>query len=179
MISPVLLAIGVAVKAGNPRLPFLFRQIRIGQYGRPFSLVKFRTMNPGKDDCTVTTSNDSRITKVGKFLRKYKLDELPQLWNVLKGDMSFVGPRPDVPGYADKLEGADRIILNLKPGITCPATIKFRNEDELLACQADPLKYNDEVLWPEKVRLNREYALHNSFIEDLKIIFRTLGILKK
>lgn len=175
LISPALLAIGVAVKIENPSLPVFFRQNRIGQFGRTFSLIKFRTMNPGDDNSPVTVSNDSRVTKVGKFLRKYKLDELPQLWNVLKGDMSFVGPRPDVAGYADKLEGDDRIILKLKPGITCPATIKFRHEEEILARQSNPREYNDRVLWPEKVRLNKEYALNHSFIGDLKVIFQTLG----
>lgn len=178
LILPLLLALCIVVKAENPRLPVFFRQIRIGQYGRPFSLVKFRSMNPGSENNTITTSNDSRVSKVGKFLRKYKLDELPQLWNVLKGDMSFVGPRPDVPGYADKLEGEDRIILRLKPGITCPATIKYRNEEEILALQPDPLEYNDKVIWPEKVRLNKEYAIRHTFIGDLKVIFQTLGVLK-
>ena len=178
LISPVLLAIGIVIKAENPRLPVFFRQIRIGQFGRRFSLVKFRTMTPGDENVTITTSNDARVSKVGKFLRKNKLDELPQLWNVLKGDMSFVGPRPDVPGYADQLKGDDRIILMLKPGITCPATIKYRNEEKILALQPNSLEYNDKVLWPEKVRLNKEYALNHSFIGDLKIILRTLGILK-
>lgn len=176
LISPVLLAIGIVVKAESPKLPVFFRQNRIGQFGRPFALIKFKTMNPVNDDASASVSQEVRVTKVGKFLRKYKLDELPQLWNVLKGDMSFVGPRPDVAGYADKLEGDDRIILDLKPGITCPATLKFRREEEILSRQPDPLEYNDKVLWPEKVRLNKEYALTRSFIGDLKVIFRTLGV---
>lgn len=179
-LSPVFAAISVVIKFESPGLPIFFRQTRIGQYGKPFCLVKFRNMRPGQNDKSqhITVAGDPRITRIGRFLRKYKLDELPQLWNVLKGDMSFVGPRPDVAGYADKLEGDDRIILTLRPGITCPATIKYRNEEELLARQPDPKVYNDTVLWPDKVRLNREYAKNNSFWGDLKIILQTIRVLK-
>ena len=179
-LSPVFASISVVIKFESPGLPIFFRQARIGQYGKPFCLVKFRNMRPGENDKSqhITVAGDPRITRIGRFLRKYKLDELPQLWNVLKGDMSFVGPRPDVAGYADKLEGDDRIILTLKPGITCPATIKYRNEEELLARQPDPKVYNDTVLWPDKVRLNREYAKNNSFWGDLKIILQTIRVLK-
>jgi lipopolysaccharide/colanic/teichoic acid biosynthesis glycosyltransferase len=123
---------------------------------------------------SISVKGESRITPLGAKLRKYKLDELPELWNVLIGDMSFVGPRPDVPGYADKLEGEDRRILLLKPGITGPASLKYRNEEELLAQQEDPQKYNDEVLFPNKVRINIEYLDHWSFWNDIKIIIYTL-----
>ena len=123
---------------------------------------------------TVTTINDTRITKWGSFFRKTKLDELPSLWNVLQGDMSLVGPRPDVPGYADKLEGSDRRILELRPGITGPATLKYANEEQLLASIDDPIKYNDEVIFPDKVKINLEYLDNWSLWGDSKIIFRTV-----
>ena len=123
---------------------------------------------------TVTIAGDKRITSFGKFLRRYKIDELPQLLNVLWGEMSFVGPRPDVPGYADQLQGEQRIILSLRPGITSPATLAFRNEEELLAAAADPKKYNDEVVYPEKIRLNVEYARTLTFLGDLRCIIKTI-----
>ena len=126
--------------------------------------------------------DDPRVTKVGKFLRKTSLDELPELWNVLNGDMSFVGPRPDVPGYADQLEDDDREVLKLRPGITGPATLKYRDEEDLLARVAregidgytDPVKYNDEVIFPDKVRLNLYYLRHYSFWTDIKMLFATV-----
>lgn len=122
----------------------------------------------------VTQSNDPRITRLGHFFRKTKIDELPQLFNVFLGHMSFVGPRPDVPGFADKLSGPDRVILSVRPGITGPATIRFRNEEQILAQQADSEKYNQEVIWPEKVRLNREYVEDYSFWRDLRYIWQTI-----
>jgi len=122
----------------------------------------------------ITIKNDQRITPFGKFIRKYNLDELPQIFNVLKGEMSFVGPRPDVKGYADLLQGNDKIILSLKPGITGPATLAFQNEEELLAKQDKPKQYNDEVLWPKKVTINKEYITNWSLISDLKYIIKTL-----
>jgi len=122
----------------------------------------------------ITIKNDQRITSFGKFIRKYNLDELPQIFNVLKGEMSFVGPRPDVKGYADLLQGNDKIILSLKPGITGPATLAFQNEEELLAKQDKPKQYNDEVLWPKKVTINKEYITNWSLISDLKYIIKTL-----
>jgi lipopolysaccharide/colanic/teichoic acid biosynthesis glycosyltransferase len=128
---------------------------------------------PGMDT-TVTTGTDRRITRLGRLWRKTKIDELPQLINVLKGDMSFVGPRPDVPGYADRLEGEDRIVLSVRPGITGPATLKYRNEENLLAEQENPRQYNDEVLWPDKVRLNREYVRNWSFGTDFRYIWKTI-----
>ncbi len=123
---------------------------------------------------SVTVSGERRITPLGSFLRKYKLDELPELFNVLKGDMSLVGPRPDVPGYADKILGKERQVLSLRPGITGPATLKYVDEETLLSQQPDPVKYNDEVLFPDKVRINLKYLEHQSFLLDLKIIFCTL-----
>ena len=152
----------------------IFTQSRMGQYGKPFKVIKIRTMRDVRGiDTNVTTLNDPRITKLGFFFRKTKIDELPQLINVLQGKMSFVGPRPDVSGYADKLNGDDNIILSIKPGITGPASLKYRNEEELLAEQADPEKYNREVLFPDKVRLNREYIDNYSFCKDMKYIWET------
>jgi lipopolysaccharide/colanic/teichoic acid biosynthesis glycosyltransferase len=123
---------------------------------------------------SVTTAHDVRITPVGRFLRRAKLDELPQLINVLKGDMSFVGPRPDVPGFADALTGEDRVILSVRPGITGPATLRYRDEESLLAGAEHPEQYNREVLWPDKVRLNREYVRQWSFRGDMVYIWRTI-----
>lgn len=155
--------------------PILYRQKRVGQHGKLFWCVKFRTMYLDSDkQGSVTTAADSRITPIGRFLRRYKLDELPQLWNVLIGNMSFVGPRPDVPGYADALEGPDRKILQLRPGITGPATLYFRNEEQLLTSVDNPRKYNDEVIWPKKIELNLEYLENWSFWGDIVLIFRTV-----
>ena len=142
----------------------LFKQIRIGKNGVPFTIYKLRTIPEG---ATVPNA-------WGAFLRSSKLDELPQLLNVLKGEMTLVGPRPDVPGYADLLQGDDRIILTLKPGITGLASLKYRNEEQLLAQQPNPKQYNDEVIWPDKVRINKWYASNRTFLIDLQIIFYTL-----
>ena len=150
-----------------------FLQKRVGENGKLFTIIKIKTMYPNKGS-TITTANDKRITKSGKFFRRYKIDELPQLINVLKGDMSFVGPRPDVPGYADKLKGEDRIILSVKPGITGPATLKYKNEEEILAKVDDPIRYNDEVIWPDKVRINKEYIKNWSLKKDIKYILKTI-----
>ena len=178
LVWPLLLAVAVAIRIKMPDGGVLFRQRRVGQYGRLFTLVKFRTMKSGHNGSCVSVAGDSRITPLGAFLRRYKLDELPELWNVLKGDMSFVGPRPDVEGYADRLQGDDRRILELKPGITGPATLKYRNEEELLALQPDPERYNDEVLYPDKVRINREYLSTRTFWGDIGIILKTLSVIK-
>ena len=153
----------------------LFIQERIGKGGSKFKIYKIKTMrdDPSSND-TVTTASDRRITRVGAFLRKTKIDELPQLWNVLVGDMSFVGPRPDVAGYADDLQGEDRIILSVRPGITGPASVKYKNEEEILSRQADAHKYNREVIWPDKVKINKEYIRNYSFIKDLKCIIDTV-----
>jgi lipopolysaccharide/colanic/teichoic acid biosynthesis glycosyltransferase len=137
-------------------------------------MYKFRSMTVGHGGSSVSVAGESRITPLGAKLRKYKLDELHELWNVLIGDMSFVGPRPDVPGYADQLEGEDRLILKLRPGITGPASLKYRNEEEILAKVDDPQRYNDEVIYPDKVRINRYYAEHYSFTKDIQMIFCTI-----
>ena len=152
-----------------------FTQKRVGKDGSLFTLIKIKTMKQISGfDTTVTTKNDIRITKLGSFFRKIKLDELPALWNVFIGDMSLVGPRPDVPGYADKLTGDNRRILQLRPGITGPATLKYANEEQLLANVDDPVKYNDEVIFPDKVRINLEYLDNWSLWLDIKIIIRTI-----
>lgn len=169
-LSPVLLIVAILIRVKMPGGPVIFTQKRVGQHGKLFTMYKFRSMTVSHNGSTVSVKGESRITPLGANLRKYKLDELPELWNVLIGDMSFVGPRPDVPGYADKLEGDDRRMLLLKPGITGPASLKYRNEEELLAEQENPKKYNDEVLFPDKVRINIEYLDNWSFWNDIKII---------
>ena len=174
VLSPLLLLIALLIRVKMPDGAVLFRQQRVGQYGKVFTMVKFRTMTATHHESSISVAGESRITPLGAFLRKYKLDELPELWNILKGDMSFVGPRPDVPGYADKLIGKDRDILQLKPGITGPATLKYRNEEELLAQQANPQQYNDEVIFPDKVKINLEYLRHHSFWGDIHIIIQTI-----
>ena len=174
ILWPVLLVVALLVRVKMPDGPVLFKQQRVGKDGRLFTIYKFRTMSVSHSGSTVSVAGEARITPLGATLRKYKLDELPELWNVLIGDMSFVGPRPDVPGYADKLQGEDRIILTLRPGITGPATLKYRNEEELLATVDNPQQYNDEVIYPDKVRINRQYAEYISLVTDIKIILATL-----
>ena len=173
-LFPVLLLVGILIRIKMPDGPVIFTQKRVGQHGRLFTMYKFRSMMINHSGSSISVQGESRITPLGAKLRKYKLDELPELWNVLIGDMSFVGPRPDVPGYADKLEGENRRVLLLKPGITGPASLKYRNEEELLAQQEDPQKYNDEGLFPDKVRINIEYLDHWSFWNDIKIIIYTI-----
>lgn len=170
---PILLVVAVLIKIQMPG-PVLFVQQRVGRNGKLFSCHKFRSMTIGHGGSSVSVAGEARITPLGAKLRKYKLDELPELWDVFIGTMSFVGPRPDVPGYADKLQGEDRIVLTLRPGITGPATLKYRNEEEMLATVEDPVKYNDEVIYPDKVRINRYYAEHYSFIKDIQMIFCTV-----
>ena len=153
----------------------LIRQTRVGMNGRFFRLLKLRTMRPVAGlETTVTTADDPRITRIGRVLRRSKIDELPQLYNVLVGDMSLVGPRPDVPGLADRLEGADRIILSVRPGITGPATLKYRDEEHILAAQDDPEAYNRNVIFPDKVRINRQYVEHYRFWRDILYVVQTL-----
>lgn len=155
--------------------PGIFVQSRIGRHGRPFDLYKIRTMRSAAGTATtVTTRDDPRITKSGRFFRRTRIDELPQLYNVLIGEMSLVGPRPDVAGFADRLEGAERAILSLRPGITGPATLAYRDEEALLARVEDPEAYNRDVVYPEKVRINLDYIRHYSLRHDLRYIFRTL-----
>lgn len=174
VLSPVLLVVALLIRVKMPGGPVLFRQKRVGKDGELFTMVKFRSMSVAHGGSSVSVAGESRITPLGAKLRKYKLDELPELWNVLVGDMSFVGPRPDVPGYADKLVGEDRVILKLRPGITGPASLKYRNEEELLAGVDDPQTYNDTVIFPDKVRINKEYYYNWSFRKDIRYILQTV-----
>ena len=201
VLWPGLLIVAILVKVKMPGGPAFFVQKRVGKGGNLFSCHKFRTMTVKHNGSTVSVAGDSRITPLGATLRHYKLDELPGLWDVLIGNMSFVGPRPDVPGYADKLQGNDRDVLKLRPGITGPATLKYRLEDELLSDvrslvhgsgftvngsmltqeQIDGMSdqelavwYNDNVIYPDKVRLNCYYYRHYSFIKDIQMIFCTV-----
>ena len=171
---PVLLIVAILIRVKMPGGPVLFTQQRVGKDGRLFTMYKFRTMTTDHHGSSVSVAGESRITPLGGILRRYKLDELPELWNVLIGDMSFVGPRPDVPGYADRLTGEDRQILQLRPGITGPASLKYRNEEELLATVDDPIAYNDNTIYPDKVRLNKYYLTHYSFAKDLQMIVCTV-----
>lgn len=189
---PVLAVVAVLIRVRMPGGPVLFTQRRVGRDGRLFTMYKFRSMTVGHGGSSVSVAGESRITPLGAKLRRYKLDELPELWNVLKGDMSFVGPRPDVPGYADALTGEDREVLQLRPGITGPASLKYRDEEETLAAVAETLdkhgsvtapdgraitsvqEYNDRVIFPDKVRINRYYLHHYSFWMDIKMIFATV-----
>ena len=174
VLFPIFIVVSVLVKTSSEG-PVFFMQPRIGRCGRVFQMIKFRSMAViQSSDSTISIKGDDRITKIGAFLRKYKCDELPELFNVLRGDMSIVGPRPDVSGYADKLEGENVLILELRPGITGPASLKYANEEEILALQEDPVKYNDEVIYPDKVKLNLDYYHNNNLWIDIKIIFATI-----
>jgi len=185
---PVLLIVAVLVKVKMPGGPAFFVQNRVGLNGKLFKCHKFRTMTVKHNGSTVSVAGDSRITPLGAKLRHWKLDELPGLWDVLIGNMSFVGPRPDVPGYADKLTGDDRDVLKLRPGITGPATLKYRLEDEMISeyvaqkqatgdnrpMQEIAIEYNDTVIYPDKVRLNCYYYRHYSFVKDIQMILCTV-----
>ena len=185
---PVLVVVAILVKIKMPGGPVFFVQERVGKDGRIFKCHKFRTMRVKHNGSSVSVAGDSRITPFGAVLRHYKLDELPELWDVLIGNMSFVGPRPDVPGYADKLTGDDRDVLKLRPGITGPATLKYRLEDEMISeyvasrqaagdtrqMQEIATEYNDTVIYPDKVRLNCYYYHHYSFLKDIEMIFATV-----
>lgn len=174
LLFPILLVVSIVVKISS-KGPLFFIQERVGKGGGLFRIVKFRTMIVKKDNSSsISIKGDSRITKLGLFLRRYNLDELPQLINVLLGDMSFVGPRPDVPGYADKLTGDERDILKLRPGITGPASLRYSNEEDILAKQQDPIAYNNNIIYPDKVKLNLDYYNNNSIWLDIKIIFATI-----
>lgn len=174
LLWPLLAVVAILIRVRMPGGPVIFTQKRVGRKGRTFTMYKFRSMTVGSGWSSVSVAGESRITPLGAKLRRYKLDELPELWNVLIGDMSFVGPRPDVPGYADKLKGEDRKILELRPGITGPASLKYANEEELLAGVEDPLRYNDEVIFPDKVRINLDYYYHHTFVGDIGLIFKTI-----
>lgn len=174
ILWPVLLVVAILIRIKMPNGPVFFMQKRVGKDGQLFTMVKFRSMTVNHGGGSISVAGESRITPLGAKLRKYKLDELPELWNVLIGDMSFVGPRPDVPGYADLLIGEDREVLELRPGITGPASLKYRNEEEILAAVDDPQYYNDHVIFPDKVRINRYYLHHYSFMMDIKLILATV-----
>jgi len=188
ILWPVLLVVAILIKVKMPGGPVFFVQKRVGKDGKLFNCHKFRTMTVKHNGSTVSVAGDSRITPLGAKLRHYKLDELPGLWDVLVGKMSFVGPRPDVPGYADKLTGNDRDVLKLRPGITGPATLKYRLEDEMIAeyvarkqaagdsrdVQTIAEEYNDTVIYPDKVRLNCYYYRHYSFVKDIQMILCTV-----
>ena len=198
---PVMVVTAILIKVKMPGGPVFFVQKRVGKDGKLFDCHKFRSMTVKHSGSTVSVAGDSRITPFGAKLRHYKIDELPGLWDVLIGNMSFVGPRPDVPGYADRLEGADRDVLKLRPGITGPATLKYRVEDEMIAGFVADIKagrnaqvakfetlpdfsamsdqeiavwYNDNVIYPDKVRLNCYYYRHYSFVKDIQMIFATV-----
>ena len=175
VIALPLMCVAWVVASVETRSNGLFVQKRIGQYGKPFDVWKIKTMKPVSGmESTVTTSQDCRITKSGAFFRKTKIDELPQLFNVLFGQMSFVGPRPDVPGFADLLEGDDRIILALRPGITGPASLKYKDEETLLSKVQDPERYNKEVIWPDKVKINKAYIRNWSLSKDVGYLIKTV-----
>lgn len=188
VLWPVLIIVAIMVKIKMPGGPAFFVQQRVGKDGKLFKCHKFRTMTVKHNGSTVSVAGDSRITPLGAKLRHYKLDELPGLWDVLRGKMSFVGPRPDVPGYADKLIGDDRDVLKLRPGITGPATLKYRLEDEMMAeyvankqkegdtreARAIAEEYNDTVIYPDKVRINCYYYRHYSFVKDIQMIICTV-----
>jgi lipopolysaccharide/colanic/teichoic acid biosynthesis glycosyltransferase len=174
LFCPIILIAFIAASIDTKKNGF-FRQTRVGKDGRLFQIIKIRTMKEKESIITkVTTSNDPRITKLGSFLRKTKIDELPQLINVLLGQMSLVGPRPDVPGHADQLQGPDRVILTVRPGITGPATLKYRDEETLLAGVGNPEKYNIEVIYPSKVKINKEYIENYRFRNDILYIYKTI-----
>lgn len=175
LLALPLIAVCWIVAAIETRSNGFFIQERIGRYGRPIHVCKIKTMYSTKSKRSpLASDNISAVTRSGAVFRKYKLDELPQLFNVLIGNMSIVGPRPDVPGYADALAGSDRIILALRPGITGPASIKYKNEESMLAAVADPLAYNDRIIWPDKVRINKEYVRNYSLWLDIKYILQTI-----
>ena len=192
---PLLLIVAIVIKVKMPG-PIIFTQKRVGKGAKVFNCHKFRTMKVNHGGSTISVAGESRITPLGAVLRKYKLDELPGLWDVFIGNMSFVGPRPDVPGYADKLEGEDRDVLKLRPGITGPASLKYRNEEEMIATFVQEIKsgktiypnvdftnmsdgdialwYNDNIIYPDKVRINCYYYRNYSFVKDIQMIFATV-----
>ncbi len=175
ILASWIILMAYIIAAINTGKSGFFLQLRIGRHGKPFKVIKIRTMRDIPSVITtVTTEKDPRITPMGRFLRKTKIDELPQLINIFLGHMSFVGPRPDVPGFADKLSGDNRIILSVRPGITGPASLKYRNEEEVLVKQSDPEKYNREVIFPDKVKLNREYVGNYGFWKDMRYVWKTI-----
>lgn len=174
ILIPVFIIVSILIKIDSSG-PVFFLQERVGLNGKLFKIIKFRSMKINHNNSlTVTIENDKRITRIGKKIRKYKIDEIPELINVFVGDMSFVGPRPDVPGYADLLLGENRNILKLRPGITSRATIKYANEEMILLNEDDPIAYNNNIIFPDKVKMNLNYYNNNNIWIDIKIIFATL-----
>nr|WP_321409481.1 sugar transferase [uncultured Carboxylicivirga sp.] len=173
LLLPIYIVIILLIKIymGSP---VFFCQQRVGRFGQPFTIYKFRTMTVGHGGNSISIKGENRITPLGSILRKYKLDELPELWNVLIGDMSLVGPRPDMPEYYDKLIGEEKKILELRPGITGPASLKYVNEEELLSTVNDPKQFNDEVIWPDKVKINLDYYYNHTLGLDIKLIIQTI-----
>ena len=175
VLSPFILVIYIIHKIRMSKGDFLYRQVRVGKDAKLFRIFKIRTLADNSEiGGSVTVADDERILPFGKWLRESKVDTFLELINILIGDMSFVGPRPDVPGYADALEGDDRVILKMRPGLTGPASIKYRHEDRILAQQSDPKKYNDEVIWPDKVKINKEYYQNWSIWKDISILWQTV-----
>ena len=172
--SPIFLIVSMLIKIKMPEGPVIFKQKRVGKDGKLFTMYKFRAMAMEHGGSSISVAGESRITPLGAVLRKYKLDELPELWNVLVGNMSFVGPRPDVPGYADHLRGEERLILKLRPGITGPASLKYANEETILAYVVDPVRYNDEIIFPDKVKINLDYYYNHTFFGDIRLILQTI-----
>lgn len=174
IISPLFLIVAIWIKLDSPG-PIFYRQVRVGRYNKDFRIFKFRSMRIGSDKGSLVTigGKDPRITRSGYFIRKFKIDELPQLINVLVGDMSLVGPRPEVRHYVNYWTEEQMHILDVRPGITDPASIKFRNENELLAQAEDPEKYYIEVIMQEKIKLYLQYVKNHSFLYDIKLIFQT------
>jgi len=174
LLSPIIF-LAYIISSFETKTNGLFFQQRVGMNGSLFNIVKIKSMRLVAGlDSTITLSSDARITKSGAFFRKTKIDELPQLWNVFLGKMSFVGPRPDVPGYADRLQGKDGVILSVRPGITGPAQLAYKNEEEILSKQYDMVKYNNEVIWPDKVAININYIENYSFLRDVYYIWKTI-----
>lgn len=176
VLWPLMLLAAIVIKVNMPG-PVLFKQTRIGRYACPFVIYKFRTMRINNSKVSVTLSSDSRITPFGNLLRKTKIDELPQLFNILKGEMSIVGPRPDVPGYYDTLQGDDQVIWQLRPGLTGLDSMCYPNEHAILDKESNPEKFYDEQLWRDKVRLNKWYAEHRNLWMDIKIVLNTIWVL--
>ena len=174
VLIPVFIIVAILVKRSSPG-PVLFVQSRVGRHGSIFKMIKFRSMKISQNSNSTTSFlGDKRVTQIGVFLRRYKLDELPELFNVLKGQMSLVGPRPDVAGYADKLTGKERNILEMRPGITGPASLKYIDEEKILSLKDNRERYNNKVIYPDKVRINLDYYYNNNIWIDIKIIFATI-----
>lgn len=178
LLSPLMLMLAILVRLDSPG-PAIFRQTRVGKRFREFRLLKFRSMIDGNIGAQITCGQEARITRVGKSIRKLKLDELPQMWNVFCGDMSFVGPRPEVPAFVAKFRSDYEEILKVRPGITDPASIRYRSESEILANVSDPILYYTEVILPEKIRISKEYVRSASFWKDISVIFQTIAVLMR